>query len=93
MTNDFTPSEKADVIEDFITSVMGKSRVVTIRSGKCMTCDVGLLCRTCNKEVHHHIMGTNHQFTPFRDRFSVEEYYISGMCQSCQDSVFDMEDY
>ena len=34
-------------------------------------------CRTCNAPV-----------VEFRDKLSEEEYYISGMCQECQDSVF-----
>lgn len=28
-------------------------------------------------------------FFMFRDKLSAEEYYISGLCQACQDSVFD----
>lgn len=28
----------------------------------------------------------------FRDIESAEEYYISGMCQSCQDKIFKKED-
>jgi hypothetical protein len=27
----------------------------------------------------------------FKDQLSVDEYRISGMCQHCQDSVFDAE--
>jgi hypothetical protein len=34
-------------------------------------------CRTCNKPIGE-----------FRDQLSVQEFGISGMCQSCQDSVF-----
>ena len=34
-------------------------------------------CRTCNKPV-----------TGFRDKLSEDEYYISGMCQRCQDDIF-----
>ena len=30
---------------------------------------------------------------PFRDDLSCKEYRISGMCQTCQDKVFGMEDY
>jgi len=30
--------------------------------------------------------------TPFRDELSVREYAISGMCQTCQDGVFDESD-
>ena len=97
MTSEFQPSEKSEAVEDMITHVMGKSRVATIRSGKCMTCDVGLLCRICNKSQSEHVTGQSHLFTPFRDALSAREYQIGGMCQSCQDSVFgteiDFEDY
>ncbi len=34
-------------------------------------------CMTCNRNVQG-----------FRDSLSRKEYSISGMCQSCQDSVF-----
>ncbi len=34
-------------------------------------------CRTCNNDV-----GT------FRDDLSLREFYISGMCQKCQDGTF-----
>lgn len=34
-------------------------------------------CPTCKSEI-----------TPFRDELSKKEFSISGMCQSCQDSVF-----
>lgn len=30
--------------------------------------------------------------TWFRDSLSLKEFGISGMCQECQDSVFDVED-
>lgn len=29
------------------------------------------------------------QVTPFRDELSVREYHLSGLCQHCQDAVFD----
>lgn len=28
----------------------------------------------------------------FKDVLSAKEYYISGLCQTCQDSVFNTED-
>ena len=40
------------------------------------------VCATCAGEVG-----------PFRDDLSCKEYRISGMCQTCQDKVFGMEDY
>lgn len=39
------------------------------------------LCPTCGGSI-----------TDFRDSESREEYRISGMCQGCQDSVFDGEE-
>lgn len=88
--SEFEPTEKSEKIENLISHVMGKSRIATIRSGKCMTCDVGLLCRTCNQPMSTHI-SSSHLFTPFRDPVSAREYQIGGMCQSCQDSVFGTE--
>lgn len=38
-------------------------------------------CTTCKGEA-----------TSFKDEISRKEYTISGMCQSCQDSIFDIED-
>ena len=37
-------------------------------------------CPLCSAEVHE-----------FRDEGSLREYRISGMCQSCQDSVFGID--
>ena len=36
-------------------------------------------CATCGKDI---------AYDDFRDALSRKEYGISGMCQSCQDSVF-----
>ena len=41
--------------------------------------DAGL-CPTCDEEVG-----------PFKDDLSRKEYGISGMCQPCQDMMFDSE--
>ena len=30
--------------------------------------------------------------TDFKDQLSIKEYTISGMCQKCQDSVFESEE-
>jgi len=38
-------------------------------------------CPTCSGEV-----------TEFRDDLSIKEFSISGMCQSCQDSVFGSDE-
>jgi len=39
------------------------------------------VCVTCGKPI-----------TSFRDELSVREYAISGICQTCQDGVFDESD-
>lgn len=38
------------------------------------------MCPFCKKEVKEE---------DFRDRFSVREWEISGLCQACQDKVFE----
>lgn len=38
------------------------------------------ICPTCQKPVKE---------TEFKDLLSKREFQISGMCQACQDSVFD----
>jgi hypothetical protein len=51
-------------------------------------------CPTCGKPPTP-TNGTDvHNVAPqgifhFRDMLSAEEYYISGMCQDCQDDVFE----
>jgi len=59
-----------------------------------------ITCPTCGKlpthptpdqypwpEDYHNLPAEG--FFMFRDELSAREYYISGMCQSCQDSVFN----
>ena len=36
-------------------------------------------CATCNADV---------ELDSFKDKLSLKEFHISGMCQHCQDSVF-----
>lgn len=83
------PSPKDPQIDDLLTSLMGKDRRAVIQQALCMTCDVGLTCRTCNQPLAKHT--ATHTFIPFRDPLSYKEYSISGMCQSCQDKVFTAE--
>ena len=33
------PTEKHPAIESLLTGLMGKSRLVTVQAGECMTCD------------------------------------------------------
>jgi len=39
-----------------------------------------IVCWRCNKII-----------TGFKDELSKKEYQISGLCQSCQDEIFDSE--
>ena len=41
------------------------------------------LCPLCGKPI---------VYAEFRDSISLQEYDISGMCQTCQDEFFDEED-
>ena len=36
-------------------------------------------CPTCSSEIEHN----------FRDELSLKEYKITGMCQDCQDEIFN----
>lgn len=40
------------------------------------------ICPTCNKPI---------DFSKFKDELNKKEFKISGMCQTCQDSVFESE--
>jgi len=40
-------------------------------------------CPTCGNFIH---------MNEFKDELSVREFQISGMCQTCQDGVFDADD-
>lgn len=50
-------------------------------------------CPTCTMAPTHvdtspHDGDIHGEFYLFRNELSAKEYYISGMCQHCQDSVF-----
>ena len=47
----------------------------------CLGCTESRGCRTCQREII--------PASEFKDGLSRKEYRISGMCQKCQDSVFD----
>ncbi|KKL75302.1 hypothetical protein LCGC14_2056230 [marine sediment metagenome] len=47
----------------------------------CNNCIEERECATCTKVIV--------PATEFKDELSTQEYKISGMCQKCQDSVFD----
>src|SRR5271166_96068 len=51
-----------------------------------------MVCATCGKPPT--LTGRNDcpEAFMFRDRLSAREYYVSGMCQQCQDEVFRTED-
>lgn len=62
---------KQPAIEAFLTFVSGVSRVEVISTDKCMPRPIG-----CGGDA-----------SSFRDDISKEEYTISGLCQTCQDTL------
>ena len=66
------PSDKHPAIENFLEGVAG--RTTSIQESRCVPPPFG-----CGKPVSQE---------DFRDELSRREYAISGLCQTCQDSVF-----
>ena len=78
MKDEIQPSFKAPQIDALLSEIIfnGKDRVTVIKEGKCLTCDE----------------ARDLKATSFRDDISRKEYSISGMCQSCQDDLFGMDE-
>lgn len=74
----YEPADKSDAIENLINSLTPgqPGRRETISSGMCRPKPIG-----CGEPIG-----------PFKDAASEHEYVISGLCQTCQDSVFVEED-
>ena len=67
------PTDKSEPITAFLEELAG--RTTSITNNTCVPAPVG-----CGKNVH---------FDNFKDYVSLKEYQISGLCQECQDSIFD----
>lgn len=67
------PSNKSPEMEQALTGMFGFDRRAGIKAGVCCPPPIG-----CGKAV-----------TGFKDKLSEKEYTISGLCQDCQDKVFD----
>lgn len=67
------PTAKSPQMEDFITKTFGVDRVDCIRRNICVPAPIG-----CGKPCEG-----------FRDELSAREYQISGLCQECQDLVWN----
>ena len=78
MKDKIEPSFKAPQIDALLSEIIfnGKDRVTCISEGICVTCDE----------------ARDLKATSFRDDISRKEYSISGLCQSCQDDVFGMDE-
>jgi len=76
MKDEIQPSFKAPQMESALKSIFGVDRVQTIAGGDCISCDE----------------ARDLKATSFRDDISRKEYSISGMCQSCQDDLFGMDE-
>ena len=74
------PTEKSAAVDKFIEDVTGVNRKETIEDNRCVMPS----CRTI-------ILPPNNEypFGSFTDELSITEYRISGLCQACQDSVFN----
>lgn len=70
------PSNKTEGMEAALTDIFGFDRREQIRANKCCPPPIG-----CGGDA----LG-------FRDALSEREYAINGLCQNCQDSVFDAEE-
>lgn len=71
--NKIYPSQKSEEIEDFIKSLTGEDRRERILRQECAAPPIG-----CGKP-----------FLGFKDKLSEREASISGLCQECQDSIFE----
>jgi len=69
-------TEKSAEIEALLTRMAGADRRETIGKGVCLPPPIG-----CGRPA-----------TKFKDELSLKEYTISGLCQNCQDQVFDKPD-
>jgi len=70
-----TKQEFTKAVAEAMASTSRKGIVYAGGAGK------GLFCPTCGKQIDFSENG-------FSDALSIKEFFISGMCQACQDSVF-----
>lgn len=69
------PAIKDEEVESFLEKLSG--RMAAIRANRCINDPLG-----CGKPI---VDGE------FRDVLSLKEYKISGLCQACQDQIFNGE--
>ncbi len=68
-----SPTDKASQMEQLLKKTFGFSREECILNQVCVPAPQG-----CGQPA-----------TKFKDEISVREYRISGLCQQCQDELFD----
>jgi|SRR5688572_11677451 len=68
-------TEKSGEIEQVLEDMFGFNRKETINENKCVPAPIG-----CGKDI-----DLSSEFT---DELSRKEYSISGLCQTCQNSIF-----
>ena len=68
-----TPKDKSKRIDNLLANKFGVHREQAILDEVCVPSPIG-----CGQAV-----------TKFNDELSAKEYSISGLCQQCQDNVFD----
>lgn len=68
------PSGKSAAMNEFLNKLTGDNREQAIIRRRCLLPPIG-----CGGDAE-----------VFRDDLSIREYEISGLCQKCQDSVFEI---
>lgn len=68
------PTKKSKGVNDFLNALSGDNREQAIIRNKCIKPPIG-----CGGDAE-----------VFRNDASIEEYRVSGLCQSCQDTVFEI---
>ena len=72
-----TPTPKNEHVDAVLSAITGRDRKSTIRGNTCMFSEL-------SPPPHN---------MEFKNDLSKKEYAISGLCQSCQDTVFSEEEW
>jgi len=72
--------------EDMAMKLFGRSRTLSIAGNQCVKCGGSVVLR---KETDTSLVACKDGGLDFRDELSEKEYGISGLCQTCQDGIFE----
>lgn len=82
------PTPKAPEVDNALKAMFGVDRLESIPAMKCLDKPIGCGLPLAETKFAKATGGDG----LFRDTPSAQEYRISGMCQDCQDKVFDAEE-